>query len=1271
MKGSQNTEMNTWKKRSVERDRNIGWVNNRLFELDYPSLYLGNEMNTFHFDWDDAIETGAIDEIPRILLMNLGSYKNTLNAPALLLFYDELHTLKPSWIVERSLCPATSNDLNIMRLDGIRPFAVESKMPAECFDVICMSMDFYHNTASIPWYLYESGIPVFSKERTEEDPFIILGGAALYNPAPYMNFCDIIFFGEGEDILPDLLAMIVENRRIGMTKEEILLRAVKSWDCLYVPRFYEERFTQSGTYTGTYPLRPDVPEQISFYRVKDLDKSFVCTKPPFSFGVTASLNSPQEISKSCEGKCSFCAPCFTSLPFRARSAQLVRKYRREAAYFTGNLTSNLVSFNSASHPEINRIIHDAGEDSCGTVRSLTFRADTYATNPEYFSFVASSDFSRAVFGIEGASQRLRNTVSKNLSEEQILNTMREICRCGIYLVKLMMISGLPGETDDDLDELVSLVRKIMAIFEEETLPGLPHPKLLITWTSLIVYPHTPLQWTRINHHLHADYSSRVKRLNELGCHAYETTITSDALVHQLILRSDSRLEGFLVKLAREGLIRHDKPYPDEVLDSLERYLSENSLPSLDEWFREYTYEDPLPWDLIKAPATKQYLWKRYQMMKADFPENDSVCTKACSGCGGCTGEDKSHMKEIAGRREQDSKIKLTHIYPKERHVPKQHVLMEFEYDLPYSFVFSSYWDCEVRRALNLAGIKYDPTSVATLDSGQLSGISGAGPNLTCIALDERLGLSELNRRITEHALNFHITSLSEIETPLRVTSVSYCYDLPDKTDEVILSENVKNKMAQKEWLHSFPTKTGHSVRTTDFRPFVTDASVRDGCLYFSSNSTNCDPRRLVCCLMDLPILSKLSSFPVRTGFTFEKKGILDMAMKKEVREAFIKNRESKTIYDEASFNALSSYISSPACVSDLKKLISRDYFMTPPQHFRVPKDFTGRKRDVYTWHDTTKYLMSLICFAMRDYDYIYSDGLYSFRSTKTSRDFLMKLKNEPEISQYYIVKADISNYVGSIVPELILPRLKQIWKDDPSLYDLLEFLLLRRECIEKDGQLISCEPGGLGGVPLCNHFMNVYLMELDEYFEERAPLYCRYSDDIIILTHTREEAEEYMAYFYQILEKKKLRSNPDKTSLIPPGKEVTILGFKLKDGELDISDHAMHKLKRKIRLQAKKLIRLKQAKGFSDEEAGRLMTGYCNRLFFGQVNKTELTWSRWIFPVISHTASLQELDNYIQNAVRYVICGSFAKKRYRIRYAELKRLGYKSLVHEYYHSGKI
>ena len=770
--------MNSWTTLKEERDRNIRWVNDRLFDLDFPMLYLGDEMNTFHFDWDSTIEKGTIDEIPRILFLNLGSYKRTLDASALLMFYDELHTLKPSWIVERSLCPASANDLKIMRADSIRPFAVESKMSAECFDVVCMSMNFFWNTVSIPWFLFESKLNVFSKNRAEDEPFIILGGAAVYNPAPYMNFCDIIFFGEGEDVLPGLLSMIVEKKRLGLSREEILLLAAQTYDCLYVPRFYEERFNGSGTYEGTFPLRGDVPKQISFYRIKDLDCSFVSTKPPLSFASPVTMTSLQEISKSCEGKCSFCAPCFTSLPFRVRSAELVRKYRQEAAFMTGNYASVLVSFNSVSHPQINRIIHDIGEDSCGPVRSLTFRADTYENNPEYFCFLASSDSSRAVFGIEGASQRLRDVVSKNLSEEQILNTMREICHLGISCVKFMMISGLPGETQEDLDELVELIKKINVIFKEETLPGLSRPKLLITWTPLTVYPHSPLQWAGINRRLKADYSSLTARLNELNCYACETSITSDSLFSQLILRGDSRLEGFLLKLAKEGLLRHDEPYPDEVFDSLEHYLAGKGLPQADEWFREYSFEDPLPWDIIKSPASKKYLWKRYQMMRAESPLNDDLCTRSCSGCGGCTKEDRDNLKEIAKLRKQDAKISLSHVMAKEKHTPAQHVLMEFAYDRPHSFVFPGYWDCEICRALNLSGIKYDPASVRTIGSEQYAGISGSGANLTCISLDERIRLSDLEKRISENALNFHITSLKEIEAPLRITAISYCYKLP-------------------------------------------------------------------------------------------------------------------------------------------------------------------------------------------------------------------------------------------------------------------------------------------------------------------------------------------------------------------------------------------------------------------------------------------------------------------------------------------------------------
>ncbi len=1263
--------MKTWSSIFEERDRNRNWVNDRLFDLDYPMLYLGDEMNTYHFDWDKAIEKGAIDDIPRILLLNLSSFRLTLDAPALLMFYDELHTMRPSWIVERSLCPASSNDLEIMRRDNIRPFSVESKMPAECFDVICMSMNIYWNTASIPWYLYESRIPVFSKERSEEDPIIILGGAALYNPAPIMNFCDIFFFGEGEEVLPELLSLIVEGKRKGLSREDILLEAIRTWDCLYAPRFYEERFTDEGTYEGTWPLRPDVPKQISYYRVKDLDRSFVCTKPPFSFGSPVIYSSFQEISKSCEGKCSFCAPCFVTLPFRARSAELVKKYRREATYFSGNYASVLVSFNSVSHPEINQIIHDIGEDSFGPVRSLTFRADTYETNPEYFCFLASSDNSRAVFGIEGSSQRLRNLVSKNLTEDQILSTMREICRFGISSVKFMMISNLPGETQKDLDELVDLVKKVMAIFEQETLPGLSRPKLLISWTPLTVYPHSPLQWAGINRSFDVDYPSLIEELKALGCYASETVITSDSLIHQLMQRGDSRLQGFLLKLAKEGKLRHDDPYPDEVLDSLEDFLSKNDLPSLDEWFRELSYADPLPWDIIKSPASKEYLWKRFEMMKSEKPENDAVCTKACSGCGGCNTEDNVRLKEISTLRSQDAKIDLKHIAPKKDQAPVQHVLMEFEYDLPHSFVFPGYWNCEIRRALNLSGIKYDIHSVSTTGSDQYTGISGAGLNVTCISLFSRIETDELKRRISEHALNFKIRSIKEIEAPVRVTSVSYCYPLPDGTDEEKLSKLVMERLSEKEWVRSFSGETKYSVWKSDFRPSVTEAYVKDGYLYFTSKRQDYDPLMVLCCLMDLPVSSKLPSLPFRTGFSFEKKGLLDLAMTKELREAFIENRNKKIKYDESDFNAMSSYILGPKCVRDLKRLIARDFFFSPPVHFRVLKDFSGRKRDIYTWRDTTRYLMSLICFATRSFDHIFSDGLYSFRTSKSSKDFLLKLKNNPDISRYYIVKADVSNYVNSIVPELILPRLKEIWADDPSLYDLLEFLLLRRQCVERDGSVVSCEPGGMGGVPLSNHFMNVYLMEMDEHFEGRVPLYCRYSDDIIIFANTLEEAEDHLSYFRQLVKEKKLNCNQEKTYLIEPGGEVEILGCKLKDGKMDISDHAKRKLKRKIRLQADRLIRLKKSKGISSEESGRKMIEFCNKLFFGQVLKSERTWARWIFPVISETDSLHELDLYIQNAIRYVMSGTLKKKRYNIRYKKLKELGYRSLVHAYYHFTEV
>ena len=176
-----------------------------------------------------------------------------------------------------------------------------------------------------------------------------------------------------------------------------------------------------------------------------------------------------------------------------------------------------------------------------------------------------------------------------------------------------------------------------------------------------------------------------------------------------------------------------------------------------------------------------------------------------------------------------------------------------------------------------------------------------------------------------------------------------------------------------------------------------------------------------------------------------------------------------------------------------------------------------------------------------------------------------------------------------------------------------------------------------------------------------------YSDDIIILARNREEAQLYIRHLLNVLKEKKLSTNDEKTCLINPGEATAMLGFRIEGRKIDISPHSLEKLKRRIRVHAGRLLKLKKEQSLTDEDCGKKMIQYCNRLFFGGEKSTELVWSKWLFPVINETASLKELDHYVQNAIRYCMCGSMSKKRYRITYRALQNLGYRNLLHAYYH----
>ena len=400
-------------------------------------------------------------------------------------------------------------------------------------------------------------------------------------------------------------------------------------------------------------------------------------------------------------------------------------------------------------------------------------------------------------------------------------------------------------------------------------------------------------------------------------------------------------------------------------------------------------------------------------------------------------------------------------------------------------------------------------------------------------------------------------------------------------------------------------------------------------------------------------------------------GILDLAADKEKIASFLAHQEEtgKKQHDPDQFAAMEAYLYSDEYPADLERLKQGDYFFPAPFHYRITKSTSGKKRDVYAFKGAPLYILRMVSWVMHDYDdTMFPPGLYSFRRNIHGKDFLRKIRSFRNLNRFWIVKSDVSNYVGSIVPELIIPRLEQMWGHDPALLGLLKFLLLRRECIERDGTVVACEPGGLGGLPVANFFMNVYLMEMDWYFSARSPLYCRYSDDIVFLARSREEAEDYLKTFYQILEEKRLYTNPAKTQLIEPGGAVEILGFLVRDGVVDLSDHAIDKIYHKIRTRANRLLRYKKRAQLEDRVVGEKMVRFCNRVFFGTFQPHELCWARWYFPIITTTDRLKQVDRYAQDAIRLVMNGSMHKRRYNVRYEDLQALGYRSLVHAYYHT---
>ena len=284
-----------------------------------------------------------------------------------------------------------------------------------------------------------------------------------------------------------------------------------------------------------------------------------------------------------------------------------------------------------------------------------------------------------------------------------------------------------------------------------------------------------------------------------------------------------------------------------------------------------------------------------------------------------------------------------------------------------------------------------------------------------------------------------------------------------------------------------------------------------------------------------------------------------------------------------------------------------NYIFSYPKKIEISKLGKSKKRVVYQYKSDENYILKFISYQLYKYDYIFSNNLYSYRKTTGVKCAIKRLSSINGINNMYGYKVDISNYFNSINIDILLNILSNTLYDDENLYNLLKQLLV-----------------------------NPYVI---------------YNGNII---------EEYLVKY-------KLSVNPDKEKYYNPHDEIEFLGFSFRDGIIDLSSNTIKKIKGKIKRSARGIRRWMIRKGAKEEYALKAMNRKFNNKFYCAKDKNDLDWSRWFFPVINTSKSLKIIDNYMQENLRYIVCGRYNKKNFEnVPYARLKDCNYKPLVHEYY-----
>ncbi|MCD7723678.1 MAG: TIGR03960 family B12-binding radical SAM protein [Clostridiales bacterium] len=600
-----------------------------------PGRYIGGELNSVIKDKNtvDIRYAFCFPDLYEIGMSHLG----------MKILYSLVNSFGWAWC-ERVFAP--DNDMEeLMRANGVPLYALESGDSISEFDIIGFTLMFELSYTNMLNMLDLAGLGIFARERECLTPIVCCGGPCACNPEPIADFVDIVFLGDGEESTTAVLKLLRECKAKGCTKGEFLLKA-KDIQGVYVPSLYKDEYYENGMLKSLTPLK-SAPATVKKSAIYDLDNCFYPDKFVVPFISIVHDRAVEEIFRGCIRGCRFCQAGFTYRPIREKSVETINKQARLLIESTGYDELSLCSLSTSDHSKAEQMLSTLADWTAKDKINLSLpslRIDNFSPQlAEKLSLIKKSGLT---FAPEAGTQRLRDVINKNITEQEVLASCKTAFDKGWSSVKLYFMMGLPTETMADIEGISDLAQKIVDLYyaNETRKKGVP-PLVSVSCSSFIPKPFTPFQWcaqdseenlAEKQHRLLEYTKSRKIKI------AYHETYVS--LLEGVLARGDRRLSAVIYDAWKMGC-KFDS-WSDKL--KFELWLKAFEINGIDPYFytsRERKFDELLPWDHLDFGVSRRFLESEY--LKAQKGKTTPSCRIKCAGCGAdklCKGQCDGRIK---------------------------------------------------------------------------------------------------------------------------------------------------------------------------------------------------------------------------------------------------------------------------------------------------------------------------------------------------------------------------------------------------------------------------------------------------------------------------------------------------------------------------------------------------------------------------------------------------------------------------------------------------